>query len=195
MSTRDPGSIEIHPATPERWDDLERLFGPRGATGGCWCMWWRLPRSEFDRQKGEGNREALRSLVRAGVPPGLLAYIDGRPVGWCALAPREEYGALERSRILKRVDELPVWSVTCFFVAKEHRRKGVTARLLRAAVEYAAEHGAQIVEGYPVEPRSANAPPVFIFTGIASSFRDAGFTEVARRSESRPIMRYQIVNQ
>jgi GNAT superfamily N-acetyltransferase len=195
MSTHDPGSIEIHPATSERWDDLERLFGPRGATGGCWCMWWRLPRSEFDRQKGEGNREALRSVVNTGTPPGLLAYIDGQPVGWCALAPREEYGALERSRILKRVDELPVWSVTCFFVAKEHRRKGVTSRLLRAAVEYAAEHGARIVEGYPVEPKSADTPPVFIFTGIASSFRDAGFAEVARRSETRPIMRYRIVDQ
>jgi GNAT superfamily N-acetyltransferase len=158
-------------------------------------MWWRLPRSEFDRQKGEGNREAFRSVVFGGEPPGLLAYIDGQPVGWCALAPREQYGALERSRILKRVDERPVWSVTCFFVAKEHRRKGVTSRLLHAAVECAAEQGAQIVEGYPVEPKSADAPPVFIFTGIASSFREAGFSEAARRSETRPIMRYQITDQ
>jgi GNAT superfamily N-acetyltransferase len=192
MSTPESGGIEIYPATPERWDDLERLFGPRGATGGCWCMWWRLPRSEFERQNGEGNREALRSLVYGDDPPGLLAYINGQPVGWCAIAPREQYGALERSRILKRVDEQSVWSVTCFFVAKEHRRKGVTSRLLRAAVEYAAEHGARLVEGYPVEPKSGDAPPVFIFTGIASSFRDAGFAEVARRSETRPILRYQI---
>jgi GNAT superfamily N-acetyltransferase len=184
--------IEIHPATPERWADLEQLFGPRGATGGCWCMWWRLPRSEFDRNKGDGNREALRSLVNSGDPPGLLAYVDGEPAGWCALAPREVFGALERSRILKRVDEQPVWSITCFFVAKAYRRQGVTARLLRAAVDYVAGRGGRIVEGYPVEPKSDDAPPVFIFTGIASTFREAGFTEAARRSETRPVMRCSI---
>jgi hypothetical protein len=105
-------NIEIRPATPERWADLAALFGPRGACGGCWCMWWRLPRAGFGAAKGEGNREALCALVASGKAPGLLAYADSVPVGWCALAPREAYPALGRSRILKPVDDQPVWSVT-----------------------------------------------------------------------------------
>ncbi len=184
------GDLAFYPATPERWADLAELFGERGACGGCWCMWWRLKRSEFERQKGEGNREAFKAIVAAGEEPGILAYSEGRPVGWCAIAPREEYPVLERSRILKRVDDEPVWSVTCFFVAKPFRRRGLTPLLLEVAVDFAAERGARIVEGYPVEPKKADMPAAFAYTGLASTFRRAGFVEVARRSESRPIMRY-----
>jgi GNAT superfamily N-acetyltransferase len=183
-------SVECHPVTPERWPDLEVLFGPRGACGGCWCMWWRLKRSQFVRQKGEENRNALRHIVVAGGAPGLLAYADGQPLGWCAVAPRESYAVLERSRILKRIDDAPVWSVVCFFVSKPHRGKGLTTTLLRAAVEYATTHGARIVEGYPVEPKKARMPDVFAYTGLASAYRKVGFVEVARRSETRPMMRY-----
>ena len=100
----------IFPVTPQRWDDLEKLFGPRGADGGCWCMYWRLPRREFDLQQGEENRAALRHLVFAGAEPGLLAYRAGQPAGWCAIAPREDYPRLAGSRILKPVDARPVWS-------------------------------------------------------------------------------------
>src|SRR5262249_54667262 len=142
--------LEFHPAIAERWQDLEALFGERGACGGCWCMWWRITRSQFEQQKGQANKEALRTIVLSGEVPGLLAYVDGRPIAWCSIAPREAYPALERSRILKRVDDQPVWSVTCLFVARPFRRKGVTPKLLRTAVEYAKEHGAKIVEGYPV---------------------------------------------
>jgi len=184
--------LEFYPLTPERWADLEALFGPRGATGGCWCMWWRLKRSEFDRQKGEGNRQAFKLIVASGRPPGLLAYANGRPVGWCAIEPRQNYPVLERSRNLKRVDDKPVWSITCFFVAKPYRGQGLTVALIKAAVDYAREQGAEIIEAYPVEPKSEEMPAVFAWTGFASAFRQAGFEEVLRHSETRPIMRYII---
>ena len=185
-------ALEFHPLTPDRWADFEQLFGPRGATGGCWCMWWRLKRSEFDRQKGEGNRQAFEQIVSAGEIPGILAYAGNQAVGWCAIAPRENYPLLENSRTLKRIDEEPVWSITCFFVAKSFRRQGVTLQLIKAAVEYARGRGATLVEAYPVEPRSEEMPVVFAYTGFAATFREAGFVEVARRSETRPMMRYSL---
>jgi GNAT superfamily N-acetyltransferase len=184
--------LDIQPVTPARWDDLETLFGARGACGGCWCMVWRLPRREFERGKGAGNRAALAQLVASGAEPGLLAYHAGPPIGWCAVAPRDAYPALDRSRLFKPVDDTPVWSISCLFVARPFRRRGVTVLLLRAAVAHAGQQGARVVEGYPVEPRSPEAPPVFAWTGIASAFTAAGFVEVARRSETRPIMRRSV---
>jgi GNAT superfamily N-acetyltransferase len=183
-------NIEFYPLTSERWSDLERLFGERGACGGCWCMWWRLKRSDFMRQRGELNRNALKKIVDSGGVPGILAYVDGEAVGWCAVAPREAYPALERSRVLKRVDDKPVWSVVCFFVAKPFRGRGLTVLLLKAAVEHVRKQGGRIVEGYPVEPKKGRMPDPFAYTGLVFSFQKAGFVEVLRRSESRPIMRY-----
>jgi GNAT superfamily N-acetyltransferase len=183
------GGITVRPATPDRWSDVERLFGPRGATGGCWCMYWRRSRAELARCKGEQNRVALRNLVRGERAPGLLAYAGHEPVGWCAVAPREEYPVLERSRILARVDDRPVWSVVCLFVARGYRRRGISVELLRAAAEHVRRQGGTLVEGYPVEPRQGPVPDVFAWTGLASSFLQAGFREVARRSSTRPIMR------
>lgn len=184
-------ALEFHPLTLDRWRDVEALFGERGACGGCWCMYWRRRRSEFEAGKGDANRRAFREIVAAGEPaPGILAYIDERPIGWCAIAPREDYPRFEASRILKPVDETPVWSVSCFFVAKPFRRRGASVPLLRAAVEFAARHGATAIEGYPTEPGSDAVPAAFAWTGFAGTFRDAGFVEVARRSERRPIMRY-----
>jgi GNAT superfamily N-acetyltransferase len=182
----------VHPLTLGHWSDLETLFGPRGACAGCWCMWWRLPASEWGRQRGEGNRAGLRALAESETPPGLLAYVDGKVAGWVSLGPRERFPRLARSRVLKPVDDQPVWSIVCFYVANVYRRRGLTARLLAAAVAYAREHGAAIVEGYPVEPKQAEMPAVYAFTGLASAFRAAGFVEVARRSETRPIMRYVV---
>ncbi len=181
--------VAFHPLTPERWGDLEKLFGDRGACGGCWCMFWRLKRSEFDRRKGAGNKRAFKKIVDSGEIPGLLAYVGAAPVGWCALGPREVYPVLERSRILKRVDDQPVWSVVCFFVARPYRRKGVTVELLKAAAKYAKRRGAGILEGYPVQPRKATVPDVFAYTGLRSAYLKAGFAEVLRRSDTRPIMR------
>jgi len=182
-----PG-FSFHPLTSDRWPDLERLFGPRGACAGCWCMWWRLTRPEWNRTKGEGNRKAFRKLVRSGAEPGVLAYADGGPVGWCAIAPREQYPKLSHSRILKPVDDQPVWSVTCFFVARGFRRQGLSTKLLKAAVDFARARGAKIIEGYPHDTKKPTADP-FVYTGLLSAFRQAGFKEVARRSKTRPIMR------
>jgi GNAT superfamily N-acetyltransferase len=183
------GALEFHPLTAERWVDLETLCGPGGAGGGGGCMWWRLTRSQFEQQKGEGNRAALLALVLRGEVPGILAYAAAVPVGWCAVAARETLPALDRSRSLKRVDDQPVWSVACFFIPRQRRRQGLSVALLRAAVEHARAGGARIVEGYPVEPQKKVMPDVFAWTGAAAAFRKVGFVEVARRSPTRPIMR------
>lgn len=184
--------FEVHPLTPQRWSDLEQLFGPRGATGGCWCMFWRLKRSDYELMKGEGNRAMLKGLTDSGQVPGLIGYVDGEPASWVALGPREEFDTLERSRVLKRVDEQAVWSVVCFFVSKQHRRSGLTLKLLQAAADYAREQGAQLLEAYPVEPQKENMPPVFAYTGFVNTFKQAGFEEITRRSETRPIMRLDL---
>ena len=184
--------LSFHPLTIDKWSDFETLFGVRGACGGCWCMWWRLRRSEYEKQKHEGNKKAMRSLVKTGNIPGILAYENDKPIAWCSVAPREQFSVLSRSRILKPIDEKPVWSIVCFFVNKAHRRQGITIQLLRAVIEFVKSEGGEIIEGYPVEPKKASMPDVFAYTGLRSAFQQAGFKEVARRSETRPIMRYFI---
>jgi GNAT superfamily N-acetyltransferase len=155
-------------------------------------MAWRLRRKDWEAGKGAGNKRALRQIVESGQRPGVLAY-DGRdPVGWCAIAPREAYPALARSRVLKPVDDRPVWSVSCLFLLRPYRRKGWSVSLLQEAVRFAAKHGARVVEGYPVQPTMAKTPDPFLWTGTPSAFRRAGFVEVLRRSKTRPIMRHPI---
>jgi GNAT superfamily N-acetyltransferase len=127
--------------------------------------------------------------VRKGPAPGILAYAGGEAVGWCAVAPREAYVQLARSRVLKPIDAERVWSVSCIFVARAYRRRGVSVALLRTAGEFAASQGARIVEGYPVEPYSRKMPDAFAWTGTVSAFRAAGYEEAARGSPKRPIMR------
>lgn len=180
------------PLTPERWIDLVELFGSKGACGGCWCMWWRIRRSEFERSKGAANRHRLQTMVEEGTVPGILAYRARRPVGWCAVEPREAYPVLGRSRVLRPVDDRPVWSVPCFFVVREHRRTGLSVELLAAAAEHARKGGASLLEGYPIEPREGKMADAFAFTGLAAAFLAAGFVEVARRSPTRPIMRLEL---
>ncbi len=183
--------LRIHPLTADRWDAFEQLFGERGACGGCWCMTPRLTRGEYERRKGEGNRRAMKAIVDSGEVPGVLGYLEdgGKAVGWCSIGPREAFSSLSRSRILKPVDDQPVWSIVCLFVEKARRTQGVSVALIDGAARYAGSQGARIVEAYPVEPKKNPMPPVFAYTGIASAYRTAGFEEVARRSETRPIMR------
>jgi len=153
-------------------------------------MLWRLTRKEFEAQKGEGNRRAMQRIVKSGEIPGLLAYCGKQPVAWCAVAPRENYPALERSRILKKIDDEPVWSISCFFIHKDYRKQGLSVRILEAVTAYVRKQGGKIVEGYPVEPKKGKTADAFAWTGPASFFGKAGFVECARRSETRPIMRY-----
>jgi len=181
--------LDVRPATSERWADLCALFGTRGACGGCWCMTPRLPRGEYERGKGAGNKRKLHALVRSSHPPGLLGYRGGEPVAWCSIEPRERLGALSRSRILAPVDERPVWSIVCLLVRKDQRGKGISRAMIEAAVAWAQKNGATLVEAYPTDPRGKRMPDVFAWTGIASAYRAAGFAEVARRSKTRPILR------
>lgn len=182
------GDVRVHPLTPQRWSDLEELFGPRGAVSGCWCMFWRVPSAQITVANGEANRAALRALVDDGRPTGLLAYRDGRVAGWCSVAPREDYGRLQRSRKLGPVDDVPVWSIPCFFVHRSHRRAGVAAALLDAAVEHARANGALAVEAYPLDPGEGRAPTSSAYVGVLPMFLAAGFAEIARR-DGRPIVR------
>jgi GNAT superfamily N-acetyltransferase len=175
--------------TPESWKDFENLFGPKGACAGCWCMWWRLKRSEFDKQKGEQNKQTMKEIVDSGEIPGIMVYHNDQPIAWCAIAPRENFSLLDRSQILKAIDDEPVWSIVCLFVKKEYRRKGVSSDLLKTAIKYARESGAKIIEGYPIDTQTNKYPDVFAATGLYSTFKNIGFEECARRSKTRPIMR------
>ena len=152
-------------------------------------MVWRLTPKEWRAGKGTKNKRALRRVVAAGSVPGALAYSGRTPIGWCAVARRQVYLHLERSRVLRPVDDAAVWSISCLFVLKPYRRQGLSPRLLEAAVACAAKRGATIVEGYPTEPYDPRTPDSFLWTGTVSALRKAGFVEVARRSKSRPIMR------
>jgi GNAT superfamily N-acetyltransferase len=186
--------VQFHPVTPDRWKDFEKLFGQNGACAGCWCMWWKLSRAEFSQKHYAGNKRAIKKIIMAGEEPGILAYADHEPIGWCAIAPREAYPALDRSNVLQRVDDQPVWSVTCFYVARGWRTQGVTGQLLEVAIHFARQHGAKIIEGYPIDASGEKKSAPSVFTGLASTFAQAGFVEVARRSPTRPMMRY-LINQ
>jgi GNAT superfamily N-acetyltransferase len=182
-------AFSFYPLTSERWSDFERLFGRQGAYSGCWCMWWRITRREFDANGGEGNRLLMKSLVDEGEVPGILAFEGDRPVGWCSIAPRTAYGALERSPVLKRVDDQPVWSLVCFYIERYYRQRGLSGELIEAAVNHAAKHGAKIVEAYPVQAQGHELPPVTVFMGLSELFEKHGFQVVAKPSMSRLIMR------
>lgn len=180
------------PLTPDTWPDFETLFGAKGACGGCWCMLWRLKRATYDAQKGEGNRQAMQDLVDHGMIPGIIGYLDGQPAAWCSVGPRADFPTLDNSRILKAVDEQPVWSITCLFIQKQFRRQGLSKKMIAAAADFARAQGATLLEAYPVEPKQGNMPDVFAWTGIAAPFLQCGFVEVARRSEGRPVLRLEL---
>ncbi len=185
-------SYKFYPVTKRNWKDFEKLFGEKGACAGCWCMYWRLKQSVLDAQKGNSNKRAMKKIIGSGNIPGILAYSEGEPIGWCSVAPREEFSKLDNSRILKPVDEKSVWSVVCFFIHKDHRKKGLSIALLYAAKKYVKSSGGKILEGYPIEPKKDKMPDAFAWTGLSAAFQSAGFKEVARRSETRPIMRFYL---
>jgi len=188
---------DIYPVTEERWPDLERFFRAHGNPNYCWCMTWRAGSAEFRAMSSEQRREALHAGLSAGSPIGLLAYLDGEPAGWCSVAPRPTYPRLERSRTRPRLDDRDTWSVVCFFLAKEARGRGLSVKLLHAAVAYAAENGAEVIEGYPVEPVPdengvLSVPASYRFMGYKRSFEKAGFQDVTPPGAPRTIMRREI---
>ena len=185
--------INIIPVQKEQWDDFVKLFGPRGACGGCWCMYWKLSHTEFENSKGDQNKLNQKDYICSGNIPGLITYFNDEPIGWIAVEPRENFTRLANSRILKPVDDQKVWSIPCFFIDKRYRNKGISTKLIEAAAKYAAGSGARIIEGYPTDPVEKKMPAPFVYTGLANVFLKAGFIEVERRSLKRPIMRKFII--
>ena len=186
------GELQFAPLTPERWEGLERLFGRHGASGGCWCMWWRTTRKQFECNGNEGNRRAFKSIVDGGLVPGILAYRESEPVGWCSVARREHYGALERSPVLRRIDDRSVWSIVCFYVPRTEQNKGIASGLVQAAVEYVGEQGGELIEAYPRIPREGRLPPGSSYMGTPALFEKVGFKIVDHPSKSRLIMRLEL---
>lgn len=183
--------LTVRPLTPDRWPALEDLFGKHGASNGCWCMYWRIG-SAYRHRPRSRNKVALRRLVKRGPPPGLLAFDGDVAVGWCQLTPRDDLPWLKRKPALGPVDELPVWALSCFYVRRGYRRRGVMSALIAAAVKAARRAAAPALEAYPVDtgaPRSTGN----VFTGTASAFARAGFREIARRTPSRPVMRHDLM--
>lgn len=155
-------------------------------------MWWRSKRSEFEKRGNAGNRSAMKDLVASGKVPGILIYDGKQPAAWCSIAPREQYGSLNRSRVLKPLDDIPVWSLVCLFVAKEYRNRGITGKVIDLAIEYVGDQGGSVIEAYPTLPKGDRLPPVSSFMGLPEMFEKAGFVEVARPSSSKAIMRVLI---
>ena len=179
--------LEFHPVTPERLADLERFSCAHGKFRYCSCMRWRMTSGEFQRSSKEQRVAALAARVAAGEPGGVLAYAEGEPIGWCSIAPRECYAALERSTVLPRLDAAPVWAVVCFFIDRRFRRKGVALDLLHAAVAYARTKGATLIEGYPVEPGARS----YTFMGTPELFFAGGFRDVTPEAQVRRVMRIE----
>jgi GNAT superfamily N-acetyltransferase len=185
-------NFQCFPLNKARWKDFEDLFGERGACGGCWCMAWRLKAKDFDIQKGIGNKKAMKKIVNNNEVPGIIGYLDNKPVGWCSVSPREKFIRLEESKVLAPVDQEPVWSITCFFIEKPFRRQGLSSELLRGVVSFCRKKNVKILEAYPAEPYNENIPAAFAWTGIPSTFEKFGFKVIKRRSPKRPIMRYYL---
>jgi GNAT superfamily N-acetyltransferase len=179
-------NLSVRPLTPDQWPALVDLFGKGGPCSRCWCMYWRIG-DAYCKRPPVANREALREVVKRGPPPGLLAFDGELAVGWCQLTPRDALPWLDRAWRLKRVDDVPVWSLSCLYVRKGYRKRGVTSALIVAALEVAKQAGAPALEAYPLD---ANLTPSTSFTGYASTFERAGFKVIARHVPSRPIMRY-----
>jgi GNAT superfamily N-acetyltransferase len=183
-------TLTIRPLTPELWPALEDLFGPHGACNGCWCMYWRIG-SAYTQRPREKNKADFRKVVRKGPPPGLLAFDGDVAVGWCQVTPRTEVPRLDTARFTKRVDDKPVWSLSCFYVRRGHRRKGVTRALIDAAIKTAKRAKARALEVYPVDTK-VQTSTTNLYTGVASTLARAGFKTVARPAAHRPIMRHDL---
>ena len=183
--------IRFEPLTRSNWGKFVQLFGEKGACENCWCMYYRLSRADYREGKADGgNREAMKELVMQGRPTGILGFYEEQPIAWCAFSPREDFIRLARSKMHKRIDQLPVWSITCFFVDKSFRRHGVSVALLKGVISHAREKGIKVIEAYPAIPAKEHLPDSSLWAGLHSAFEKAGFEIVDRTSPNRPMVRY-----
>lgn len=179
------GSLTAIPLTPDRFGDLEEVMGARGVARRCFCMHWRRPDDGY--QDRRDNRDRFADVANEGPPPGLVAYLDGEPVGWVQVGPRADFPTLGRSRLLKPVDDVEPWTINCFVVRTGRRSQGIGKGLLSAAIAYARSQGADTIEAYPVDGERSSV--VDYFTGTMGMFDKHGFAEVIRRNDTRPIVR------
>jgi GNAT superfamily N-acetyltransferase len=181
--------LHVRSVTPDDWPHIARLFGKNGACGGCWCMWWRVPKGgkTWDAVKGAKNRASLRQLIKCGAVHAVLAFAGDEPVGWCCFGPRSDFPRLETVKALRLDWTADTWAIVCFFIPSRWRRCGVATRLLKAATARAFELGAREVHGYPVPPGGASAPAAFVWTGVPALFEKAGYRQLARRGQTRPV--------
>jgi GNAT superfamily N-acetyltransferase len=183
--------LTFEPLTKSNWDKFVKLFGSKGACGNCWCMYYRLKKTDFEEGKvDDGNKNAMKELVWENRPAGLLGFYEGQPIAWCAFAPREDFIKLENSRVHKRIDNKMVWSIPCFFIHKDFRLHGVSAELLKGVTNYAKKNGIKIIEAYPTIPTKDKLPDSFAWIGLYKSFERTGFEIADRTSKNRPMVRY-----
>lgn len=193
MKDKISDQLTFQPLSKDNWDKFVALFGNRGACGNCWCMFYRLKQADFKAGKvNDINKNRMKELVWGEKPVGLLAIYEGQAIAWCAFAPREDYLKLENSRVHKRIDDKPVWSIPCFFIDKKFRRKGVSVALLKGVIEYARINKIGIVEAYPTIPTQEKLPDAFVWIGLYKTFERSGFKIVDRKSKNRPMVRYYI---
>lgn len=178
-------SLEVHPLTGDRFGDVATLFGQGGDPKWCWCAFWRVRGLDWTNTTADANRERLRRLARRSPAPGLIAYLDGEPVGWVGLGPRESFDRLQHSKVLAPVDDKPVWSIVCFVVARRRRGRGVARALLAGAIEYARDHGATLLEGYPADTGQGRLSAAAAYKGTVGMFEAQGFEVVERRQWNR----------
>jgi len=191
MDTNFLDKLTFEPLTRNNWGKFAELFGSKGACGNCWCMYYRLSKTDFKEGKSEdGNKNAMKELVWENKPAGVLGLYEGQAIAWCAFAPREDFIKLERSRVHKRIDDEMVWSIPCFFIDKRFRRNGISVALLKGVIEYATAKGIRIIEAYPTIPTQEKLPDAFAWIGLYTSFERAGFEIVDRTSGNRPMVRY-----
>jgi GNAT superfamily N-acetyltransferase len=185
------GAVTVRPLSKEDWPVVAQLFGPNGACGGCWCMWWRVPQGGklWDESKGDKNRDAFRRLVRAGKVHAVLAFAGDEPVGWCSFGPRESFVRMKRMRAFQRESPQGTWSIVCFYIPSRWRGRGVATALLEAATARALELGAKAIEGYPKVPKEdgSRMPGAFAWTGVPALFERVGYEEMEREGPGRPI--------
>lgn len=179
--------VEVRPLAPANFPALEELFREGGDPSWCWCMAFRIPASEGGRARREANHQRLRALVEQGpeIAPGLVAFQDDRAVGWVSVGPRQDYVRLQRSRVYAPVDDTPVWSVVCFVVSRSARGRGLMHTLLRAAIDYARDHGATVLEAYPPDTGDQRLPAAYGYAGTQGLYQQAGFEAVATRRATR----------